>query len=137
VLYDRYNHSKDKDIFDTMFKWVEYANQHLGIFSLPRFEWLDEQLTTHYCWLENLPWYCLNHCKPHGKDLFEDVLGTIKPKDNLPPDNEFFTCICHDAVQPPAPGIVSDAIQCDHCYAWFHRQCAHSGGSCLFSNHHH
>ncbi len=137
VLHDRFDHSEDEDIFDTMLKWVEYAKLHLGIFSLPKFERLDEQLTAHYRWLENLPWYCPNHCEPHGKELFEDVLAATRPEDDLPPDDEFFTCICHEAVRPPAPGTVSDAVQCDHCYARFHGQCARSGGSCPFCDHHH
>ncbi|KAI0287615.1 PLU-1-like protein-domain-containing protein [Russula brevipes] len=137
VLHDRYDHSEDEDIFDTMLKWVEYAKLHLGVFSLPKFERLDEQLTAHYRWLENLPWYCPNHREPHGKGLFEDVLAATRPEDDLPPDDEFFTCICHDAVRPPAPGTVSDAVQCDHCFARFHGQCARSGGSCPFCDHHH
>jgi histone demethylase JARID1 len=137
VLHDRYDHSEDEDIFDTMLKWVEYAKLHLGVFSLPKFEQLDEQLTAHYRWLENLPWYCPNHREPHGKELFEDVLAATRPEDDLPPDDEFFTCICHEAVRPPAPGTVSDAVQCDHCYARFHGQCARSGGSCPFCDHHH
>ncbi|KAI9464290.1 jumonji superfamily protein [Russula earlei] len=137
VLHDRYDHSEDEDIFDTMFKWVEYAKLHLGIISLPKFDQLDEQLTSHYRWLENLPWYCSNHREPHGKVLFEDVLAATRPEDDLPPDDEFFTCICHDAVRPPAPGTVSDAVQCDHCFARFHGQCARSGGSCPFCDHHH
>ena len=137
VLHDRFDHNEDEDIFDTMLKWVEYAKLHLGIFSLPKFELLDEQLTTHYRWLENLPWYCPNHREPHGKELFEDVLAATRPEDDLPPDDEFFTCICHEAVRPPAPGTVSDAVQCDHCFARFHGQCARSGGSCPFCDHHH
>jgi [histone H3]-trimethyl-L-lysine4 demethylase len=137
VLHDRYDHSEDDDIFDTMLKWVEYAKLHLVIFSLPKFERLDEQLTAHYRWLENLPWYCANHHEPHGKELFEDVLAATRPEDDLPPDDEFFTCICHEAVRPPAPGTVSDAVQCDHCFARFHGQCARSGGSCPFCDHHH
>ncbi|KAH8984229.1 PLU-1-like protein-domain-containing protein [Lactarius akahatsu] len=137
VLHDRYDNSEDEDIFDTMLKWVEYAKLHLGIFSLPKFEKLDEQLTAHYRWLENLPWFCPNHREPHGKELYDDVVAATRPEDDLPPDDEFFTCICHDAVRPPAPGTVSDAVQCDHCFARFHGQCARSGGSCPFCDHHH
>ncbi|KAF8265161.1 hypothetical protein EI94DRAFT_1736530 [Lactarius quietus] len=137
VLHDRYDNSEEEDIFDTMLKWVEYAKLHLGIFSLPKFEKLDEQLTAHYRWLENLPWFCPNHREPHGKELYDDVIAATRPEDDLPPDDEFFTCICHDAVRPPAPGTMSDAVQCDHCFARFHGQCARGGGSCPFCDRHH
>ncbi|KAI0265971.1 PLU-1-like protein-domain-containing protein [Gloeopeniophorella convolvens] len=137
VLHNRYDHAEEEDIFDTMHQWVEYAKLHLGVFALPKFDRLDEQLTAHYRWLENLPWYCSDHHRPHGKDLFDDVLAATRPEDDLPPDDEFFTCICNDAVRPPAPGTVSDAVQCDHCFARFHGQCARSGGSCPFCDHHH
>ena len=137
VLKNTYEHQEDEDIFVIMLKWVDYAKQHLDIFSLPKFEKLDQQLTQHYRWIESLPWYCADHREAHGKQLFDDVMESTKPEDDHPPDDEFFTCICNDAVRPPAPGTVSDAVQCDHCYARFHGQCARSGGSCPFCDHHH
>ena len=90
---------------------VEYAKLHLGVFSLPKFEKLDEQLTAHYRWLKNLPWFCPNHREPHGKELYDDMLTAMRPEDDLPPDDEIFTCICHKAVRPPVPGTMSDAVQ--------------------------
>ncbi|KAI0065783.1 hypothetical protein BV25DRAFT_1879666 [Artomyces pyxidatus] len=137
VLKNRYEHQEEEDIFEVMLKWVDYAKEHLDIFSLPKFEKLDQQLTQHFRWVESLPWYCANHRKAHGKELFEDVLESTRPDDDMPPDDEFFTCICSEAVRPPAPGTISDAVQCDHCFARFHGQCARSGGSCPFCDHHH
>ncbi|THH17433.1 hypothetical protein EW146_g3372 [Bondarzewia mesenterica] len=138
VLKNTYEHQEEEeDVFRVMHRWVDYAKQHLDIFSLPKFEKLDEQLTLHYRWLEGLPWYCAEHREAHGSRLFEDVVESTRPEDDHPPDDEFFTCICDQAVRPPAPGTVSDAVQCDHCFARFHGQCARSGGSCPFCDHHH
>ncbi|KAI0042015.1 hypothetical protein FA95DRAFT_1575993 [Auriscalpium vulgare] len=137
VLKNRYEHQEDEDIFETMLKWVDYAKKYLGIFDLPKFQKLDSELTQHFRWLETLPWYCPNHRIPHGKELLEDVIDSTKPEDDMPPDDEFFTCICNEAVRPPVPGAVSDAVQCDHCSARFHGQCARNGGSCPFCDHHH
>ncbi|KAI0312283.1 hypothetical protein OF83DRAFT_1146906 [Amylostereum chailletii] len=137
VLKNRYEHEEEEDIFEVMFKWVDYAKQHLRIFNLPKFEKLDSELTLHVRWVETLPWWCANHNAPHGNDLYEDVMASTRPEDDMPPEDEFFTCICYDAVRPPASGTVSDAVQCDHCFARFHGQCARSGGSCPFCDHHH
>jgi [histone H3]-trimethyl-L-lysine4 demethylase len=137
VLKNHYEHQDEEDIFEVMLKWVDYAKQHLDIFTLPKFEKLDHQLTLHYRWIESLPWYCPQHREAHGKPLFDDVMNATRIEDDMPPEDEFFTCICNDAVRPPAPGTVSDAVQCDHCFAKFHGKCMKTGGSCPFCDHHH
>lgn len=137
VLKNRYQHNEDSDIFQTMRQWRTYAKEHLTIFSLPNFERLEKQLTLHFRWLEGLPWYCRSHHQAHGKPILDDVVESTRPEDDLPPTDEYFTCICTQPVRPPAPGTVSDAVQCDHCYARFHGVCAANGGSCPFCDHQH
>ncbi|KDQ64458.1 hypothetical protein JAAARDRAFT_201792 [Jaapia argillacea MUCL 33604] len=137
VLKNRYQHTDEGDLFDTMQQWKRYAREHLTMFSLPNFEKLDAQLKLHHRWLEGLPWYCSEHHQAHGKLILEDVVESTRPEDDLPPSDEYFTCICTSAVRPPPPGTVSDAVQCDHCYARFHGVCAANGGSCPFCDHHH
>ncbi len=56
--------------------------------------------------------------------MLEDVLENTRPEDDLPPADEFFTCICNSSVRPPPNGVQSDAVQCDHCFARFHGECA-------------
>lgn len=136
VLKDHY-HSADEDIFETIGQWKDYAKDHLKMFSLPSFEKLDAQLKLHEQWRRELPWYCHEHKETHIQGLLEDVLECTRPDDDLPPTDEYFTCICNAPVRPPPPGIVSDAVQCDHCYARFHGECAKNGGSCPFCDHHH
>ena len=136
VLRNRY-HSADEDVFETMGQWKTYARDHLRMFSLPTFEKLDTQLKLHYQWLVDLPWYCREHQEAHGQAILDDVLECTNPDDDAPPSDEYFTCICMNPVRPPPPGGVSDAVQCDHCYARFHGLCAKTGGSCPFCDHHH
>ncbi|PCH40905.1 hypothetical protein WOLCODRAFT_162645 [Wolfiporia cocos MD-104 SS10] len=137
VLRHRYQHTDDGDIFHTMLQWRKYAKEHLTMFILPNFEKLDKQLTLHYRWLEGLPWFCRQHHEAHGQSILEDVVESTRPEDDLPPNDEYFTCICTTPVRPPAAGTVSDAVQCDHCFARFHGVCAANGGSCPFCDHHH
>ncbi|CCM06448.1 uncharacterized protein FIBRA_08712 [Fibroporia radiculosa] len=137
VLKQRYQHTDEGDIFQTMQQWRKYAKEHLTMFTLPNFERLDKQLTTHGRWLEGLPWYCRQHQAAHGQAILEDVVESTRPEDDLPPGDEYFTCICTTPVRPPAAGTVSDAVQCDHCFARFHGVCAANGGSCPFCDHHH
>lgn len=137
VLKNRYQHREDGDLFDSMRKWKAYAVDHLTIFALPMFDKLDKQLIVHYKWLESLPWYCNEHQEPEAQKLIADVLDATRPEDDNPPNDEFYTCICTAAVRPPPPGILSDAVQCDHCFARFHGECAKSGGSCPFCDHNH
>lgn len=136
VLRNRYPR-EEEDVFETISKWRDYALEHLRMFSLPTFEKLNTQIKLHDQWLEKLPWYCPEHKKPHGQDIYDDVLQSTNPDDDIPPSDEYFTCICDNPVRPPPPGIVSDAVQCDHCYARFHGECAKNGGSCPFCDHHH
>ncbi|KAJ6515462.1 jumonji superfamily protein [Mycena sanguinolenta] len=135
VLKNRYR--GDEDMFETMNQWKVYAQTHLRIFTLPFFEKLDAQLYLHYQWVKGLPWYCPEHEVAEGKAILEDVIENTRPDDDLPPNDEFFTCICPVPVRPPPPGVQSDAVQCDHCYARFHGDCANNGGSCPFCDHHH
>ncbi|KAJ7249734.1 PLU-1-like protein-domain-containing protein [Mycena haematopus] len=135
VLKNRYR--GDEDMFETINQWKVYAHTHLRIFTLPCFEKLDNQLYLHYQWVKGLPWYCPEHEVAEGKAILEDVIENTRPEDDLPPNDEFFTCICNVAVRPPPPGVQSDAVQCDHCYARFHGDCANNGGSCPFCDHHH
>ena len=137
ILRNRYQHRDETDIFDMMKKWRTYAREHLSMFSLPIFEKLDAQLVLHQKWLEDLPWYCAQHGCAHGQAILEDVIEATRPEDDLPPNDEYFTCICTAPVRPPPPGAQSDAVQCDHCFARFHGICAANGGSCPFCDHHH
>ncbi|KAG1752367.1 PLU-1-like protein-domain-containing protein [Suillus paluster] len=137
ILQHRYQHGEDTDVFAMMRKWRSYAREHLTMFSLPLFEKLDDQLTRHQEWLEDLPWYCPQHECAHGRDILNDVEESTRPEDDHPPNDEYFTCICTTPVRPPPPGAHSDAVQCDHCFARFHGVCAANGGSCPFCDHHH
>ncbi|THH33534.1 hypothetical protein EUX98_g693 [Antrodiella citrinella] len=139
VMKHRYVHppTEDPDVFKTFLNWREYAERHLQIFTMPNFDRFDRQLTTHYRWMESLPWYCRQHRAAHGKSVLDDVVESTRPEDDLPPNDEYFTCICTTPVRPPAPGTVSDAVQCDHCFARFHGVCAANGGSCPFCDHQH
>ena len=141
VLSNRYQHrpevGDDGDVFSNMRKWRTYARDYLKMFNLPAFERLDRQLNLHYRWIESLPWYCREHQEAHGQPILDDVINSTRPDDDLPPADEYFTCICTDAVRPPPTGTVSDAVQCDHCFARFHGLCAANGGSCPFCDHHH
>ncbi|KAJ7126421.1 jumonji superfamily protein [Mycena crocata] len=135
VLKNRYR--GEEDMFETMGQWKLYAQEHLRMFTLPSFERLDGQLYNHYQWVKGLPWYCPEHEVAEGKSVVDDVIDCTRPEDDLPPTDEYFTCICNTPVRPPPPGIQSDAVQCDHCYARFHGDCANNGGSCPFCDHHH
>ncbi|KAF9814375.1 hypothetical protein IEO21_05109 [Rhodonia placenta] len=137
VLKNRYEHTDEGDIFQTMLQWRKYAKEHLTMFTLLNFDKLDKQLVQHARWLEGLPWYCRQHQEAHGQAILEDVIESTRPEDDLPPNDEYFTCICTTPVRPPAAGTVSDAVQCDHCFARFHGVCAANGGSCPFCDHHH
>jgi [histone H3]-trimethyl-L-lysine4 demethylase len=138
VIKGKYQHHESEgDIFTMFHQWTDYAREHLVMFSMPHFEQLDKQLTEHYRWLECLPWYCHNHGNPHGKSILNDVLEATRDGDDTPPNDEYLSCICTTPVRPPAPGGVSDAVQCDHCFARFHGECAANGGSCPFCDHHH
>lgn len=136
VLKNRYRRGEE-DVFDTMGQWKNYARDHLKMFALPTFEKLDAQLNAHYRWVQDLPWYCHEHQTPHGDTILKDVIEYTRTTDDLPPIDEYVTCICTRAVRPPPPGEVSDAVQCDHCFARFHGVCAANGGSCPFCDHHH
>jgi [histone H3]-trimethyl-L-lysine4 demethylase len=137
VLKNRYINNEETDLFQLMRGWKAYAKEHLHMFSLPNFDRLEKQLTLHFRWLESLPWYCRTHNIAHGKDILDDIIESTRPEDDMPPTDEYYTCICTKPVRPPAPGQTSDAVQCDHCYARFHGVCAANGGSCPFCDHQH
>ena len=137
VLKNRYQHEGTESIFDAMRKWRSYARDRLSKYALPNVEKMERQLDLHEQWLKRLPWYCAHHKGAHGQQVMDDVLECTKPEDDPPPSDEYFTCICTIPVRPPPPGQVSDAVQCDHCYARFHGACAANGGSCPFCDHHH
>jgi [histone H3]-trimethyl-L-lysine4 demethylase len=137
VLKRKFAPTDEGDVFETMERWRAYAKEHLMMFSLPTFGRFDLQLTQHYAWIKGLPWYCDHHCALHSDGMLEDVLESTRPEDDLPPADEYFTCICTTAVRPPSAGKLSDAVQCDHCFARFHGVCAANGGSCPFCDHHH
>jgi len=136
VLRNRYL-SNDEDVFQAVARWKEYAKVHLSMFALPMFEQLEKQLVKHDQWVKTIPWYCVEHGETHSQEVLEDVIDTTRPEDDLPPTDEFFTCICNTSVRPPPNGAASDAVQCDHCYARFHGECAKNGGSCPFCDHQH
>ncbi|KAJ7591453.1 jumonji superfamily protein [Mycena floridula] len=137
ILKNRYPRRDGEDVFDTIKSWKTYARDHLCMFSLPMFEKLDTQVKLHHKWVRELPWFCPDHEKPHGQAILDDVIASTRPEDDAPPTDEYFTCICNAPVRPPPPGVVSDAVQCDHCFARFHGECAKNGGSCPFCDHHH
>ncbi|KDR84060.1 hypothetical protein GALMADRAFT_219890 [Galerina marginata CBS 339.88] len=136
VLRNRYPIG-DEDVFQAIAKWKAYAQEHLNMFVLPTFDKLEVQLRMHENWIKDIPWYCADHKQTHSQSVLEDVLENTRPEDDLPPSDEFFTCICNMSVRPPPNGAQSDAVQCDHCFARFHGECAKNGGSCPFCDHHH
>jgi len=136
VLRNRY-FSNEEDVFSAISKWREYAKAHLNMFALPNFEQLEKQVAKHEAWLKTIPWYCVEHNETHSQEVLDDVLENTRPEDDLPPNDEFFTCICNTSVRPPPNGLPSDAVQCDHCLARFHGECAQNGGSCPFCDHSH
>lgn len=137
VLKAHYVHRDSKDVFETIRGWLQYGKDHLSMFYMPQFDKLERNLRLHTGWLESLPWYCSQHLRVESTDLMEDVLSSTKPEDDLPPSDEYYTCICTTAVRPPQQGLQSDAVQCDHCYARFHGACANKGRSCPFCDHRH
>ncbi|KAH9912394.1 PLU-1-like protein-domain-containing protein, partial [Fomitopsis serialis] len=94
VLKHRYQHTDEGDIFQTMLQWRKYAKEHLTMFTLANFDRLDKQLSAHFRWLESLPWFCRQHQETHAQGLMEDVIESTRPEDDLPPNDEYFTCIC-------------------------------------------
>lgn len=137
VLKHRYRRTEGENVFETIKTWRDYARDHLTMFTLPMFEKLEIQARLHHQWIQDLPWYCRDHGSSHGQEIMDDVLEATRPEDDLPPTDEFFTCICNAPVRPPPSGVTSDAVQCDHCFARFHGECAKTGGSCPFCDHHH
>ncbi|KIK67658.1 hypothetical protein GYMLUDRAFT_54436 [Collybiopsis luxurians FD-317 M1] len=139
ILKSTYGRSANEDVFRSIHEWKNYADQHLKIFSLPKFDKVDLQVAAHEKWVADLPWYCRKHngAYTHGKEVLDDVIECTRPEDDHPPNDEYLTCICNVPVRPPPPGVPSDAVQCDHCYARFHEECAKNGGSCPFCDHSH
>jgi histone demethylase JARID1 len=134
VLNKRHPQSESESVFDAVRKWRAYADEHLvGKFHLPQYEMLKSQLDQHDKWYNRLPFP--KPRRDHVELLYKDVAECTKTEDDAAPAEEFCTCICTLPVRPPPPGTVSDAVQCDHCHARFHPQCA--GGSCPFCDHHH
>jgi len=129
---------EDSVVFDAIREWARYSKDHLSErFQLPNFHNLTEQYAAHERWMERLPWYCKQHKGLHGLHVLADVLGSTEPEDDMPPNDEYVTCICPEPVRPPPMGGISDAVQCDHCFARFHGVCARRGGSCPFCDIHH
>ncbi|KAF5393073.1 hypothetical protein D9757_001208 [Collybiopsis confluens] len=139
ILKTTYARSVNEDVFRSIHEWKNYANMHLKMFSLPKFEKVDLQVAAHEKWVADLPWYCRKHngAYTHGKEVLDDVIECTRPDDDHPPNDEYLTCICNVPVRPPPAGVPSDAVQCDHCYARFHEECAKNGGSCPFCDHSH
>ncbi|KAF5332034.1 hypothetical protein D9758_014588 [Tetrapyrgos nigripes] len=138
VLKGSYTPSANEDLFKSIQEWKVYATEHLlGIFSLPSFEKLDAQVRAHEQWLTSLPWWSQKDQTAHSEPVLKDVMESTHSDDDTPPNDEYFTCICFQPVRPPPPGTQSDAVQCDHCFARFHGECAKNGGSCPFCDHHH
>jgi len=126
-----------QDFLESVSQWCDYAKEHLTMFCLPFSDKVVVQLEHHFAWVQELPWHCNRHGTKHGLEVLNDVIDCTKPEEDLPPNNEFLTCICNNAVNPPPHGGSSDAVQCDHCGARFHGDCAKNGGSCPFCDHHH
>lgn len=137
VLRSRYSLMPDEDLFELIKRWKSYAAKNLRMFSLINLDKLDDQVRLHEEWVKDLPWYCQEHGVPHGDDILSDVVDSTRPEDDNPPHDEYRTCICNHPVRPPPAGVISDAVQCDHCFARFHGECAKNGGSCPFCDHNH
>ena len=155
VLKGTYQCQNELDIFRTMEQWRRYANQHLVMFRLPNIKQLDKQLTAHYRWFESHLWQCRQHEDTYGQPILDDDVESTRQDDDVestrqgddvestrqdddvPPNGEYFTCIRTTLVRPPAPGQVSDAIQCDHYFARINCVWATNGGRCSFCDHHH
>ena len=124
------------DVFEEIVQWKAYAREQ-GLkraIVLPLFDQLEMQMELHKAWLKDIPRYF----SEHPEIIFEDVLRCTQPQDDLPPaDNDFYTCICTSPVMPPPTGMISDALQCDHCLARFHGECAKNVKSCLFCDQNH
>ncbi|CAG7848720.1 Lysine-specific demethylase 5C; AltName: Full=Histone demethylase JARID1C; AltName: Full=Jumonji/ARID domain-containing protein 1C; AltName: Full=Protein SmcX [Serendipita indica DSM 11827] len=134
VLNKKHPQSESESVFDAVRKWRAYADEHLtSKFHLPQYEMLKSQLDAHDKWYNRLPFP--KPRRDHVEHLYKDVAECTKTEEDAAPNEEFCTCICTLPVRPPPPGTVSDAVQCDHCQARFHPQCA--GGSCPFCDHHH
>jgi histone demethylase JARID1 len=134
VLNKRHPQSESESVFDAVRKWRAYADEHLvSKFHLPQYEMLKNQLDQHDKWYNRLPFP--KPRRDHVELLYKDVADSTKTEEDAAPAEEFCTCICTLPVRPPPPGTISDAVQCDHCHARFHPQCA--GGSCPFCDHHH
>lgn len=136
VLSKRYMHREKEPCFDAMKKWRTYAREHLTKFRLPNFDKLCVEIDREDEWARGLPWFS-EEDDLEEKKIFEDVIRYTLPMDDQPPKDEFFTCICFSPVRPPPPDQVSDAVQCDHCFARFHGKCASNGGSCPFCDPNH
>jgi histone demethylase JARID1 len=137
VLRGRFVVQPGEDIFKMIEGWRDYVQKHLTMFTFPAFDKVCEQIRLHRQWVELLPWYCKEHGDTHSAETLRDVLDNTRPEDDTPPNDEYMTCICTQPVRPPPPGVPSDAVQCDHCFARFHGDCAKNGGSCPFCDHHH
>ncbi|KAH6914792.1 PLU-1-like protein-domain-containing protein [Coprinopsis sp. MPI-PUGE-AT-0042] len=137
VLRNRYSLGQHEDLFETIQEWQAVATKELRMYSLPSLDKVSAQVRQHELWVSSLPWFCPEHNKTHSEDLLADIVEYTRPEDDAPPNDEFYTCICNSPVRPPPPGVVSDAVQCDHCFARFHGDCAKNGGSCPFCDHHH
>ncbi|RDB18804.1 hypothetical protein Hypma_014496 [Hypsizygus marmoreus] len=117
VLRNTYEEDQDHTL-RAIQQWRTYGLKHLSMFALPSFDKLNTQMKLREQWIKDLPWYCHEHGEPYGQPVYDDVINCTNPENDLPPTDEYFTCICNTPVRPP-PGTVSDAVQCDHCYARF------------------
>ena len=136
VLKSRYRVAIEEDTqrspIAVMRSWLLAGKPLRRIVLLPSLDKLEYQLQTHDNWQTQLPW------SPEEADgIVNDVLAATRTGSDEPPRDEYITCICEVPVRPPPPGVVSDAVQCDHCNARFHGECANNGGSCPFCDHHH
>ncbi|KAH7089325.1 hypothetical protein BKA62DRAFT_792908 [Auriculariales sp. MPI-PUGE-AT-0066] len=125
-----------RELEDKCELWVAYAHTHLPYFQMNNFRLLDEQLKAHTQWVQRLRGIATSTrgaFRPNPARRSRDHWSRGRP----PPKDEAISCICENQVVPPPPGEVSDAVQCDHCFARFHGACAASGGSCPFCDHHH
>ncbi|KXN89442.1 Lysine-specific demethylase 5A [Leucoagaricus sp. SymC.cos] len=137
IIRGQLNNNVGDDFLESVSQWCDYAKEHLTMFSLPFFDKVTAQLELHNAWIRELPWHCTRHGSVHGSQVLNDVIECTRPEEDLPPNDEFLTCICNNPVNPPPHGGSSDAVQCDHCGARFHGDCAKNGGSCPFCDHHH
>jgi histone demethylase JARID1 len=131
-----HRHTSDRDFFDELDKWRDYARRRLGGFALPKFDKLEASCQLHRSWVKTLPWYNTQLGRVDDKHLLIDVIEATRSEDDTPSGDVTQTCVCWDPVIAPPAGQINDAVQCDNCQARFHGGCT-LNSSCPFCDQRH